>query len=54
MTIACCLAPLLAGTFVSRADAADVHVDAIMVRPASPGPSTLCELKVRLKNAASV
>jgi hypothetical protein len=24
-----------------------------MVKPASPGPSTLCELKVRLKNAGS-
>jgi hypothetical protein len=38
-----CLAPLLAGTFVSRVDAADVRVDAIVVKPASPGPSALCE-----------
>jgi len=53
ITIAWCVALFLAGTFVSRADAADVHVDAIMVQPASPGPSALCELKVRLKNAGS-
>ena len=53
ITIAWCLAPFLAGTFVSRAEAADVHVEAIMVQPASPGPSTLCEFKVRLKNAGS-
>jgi hypothetical protein len=48
-----CLAPLLAGAFVSQVDAADVRVDAIMVKPASPGPSALCELKVRLKNTGS-
>src|SRR5271157_3890261 len=48
-----CLAPLLAGAFVSRVDAADVRVDAIVVKPASPGPSALCELKVRLKNTGS-
>lgn len=53
ISIALCLAPLLTGAFVSRADAADVRVDAIMVHPASPGPSALCELKVRLKNAGS-
>ncbi|MGC9970904.1 MAG: hypothetical protein ABSE56_09965 [Bryobacteraceae bacterium] len=53
ISIALCLAPLLAGAFVSRADAADVRVDAIVVKPASPGPSALCELKVRLKNAGS-
>jgi hypothetical protein len=52
-TIALCLAPLLAGAFASRALAADVRVDAIMVKPASPAPSALCELKVRLKNTGS-
>jgi len=36
--------------FLSRAQAADVSVDAIMVEPGSPAPSTLCRLKVRLKN----
>ncbi len=53
ISIALCLAPLLTGAFVSRADAADVRVDAIAVKPASPGPSALCELKVRLKNSGS-
>ena len=53
ISMALCLAPLLAGAFVSRADAADVRVDAIVVKPASPGPSALCELKVRLKNNGS-
>lgn len=42
-----CLAPLLA------AAAPDVRVEAIAVAPASPGPSALCQLKVRLKNAGS-
>jgi len=53
LSIALCLAALMAGAFVFRADAADVRVDAIMVKPASPGPSALCELKVRLKNSGS-
>ena len=53
VTIAWSLAPFLAGALVSRADAADVHVDAIVIQPASPGPATLCELKVRLKNAGN-
>ena len=53
LSIALCLAALLAGAFVSRADAADVHVDAIVVKPASPVPAALCELKVRLKNSGS-
>lgn len=53
LSIALCLAALLAGAFVSRADAADVRVDTIVVKPASPGPSALCELKVRLKNGGS-
>jgi hypothetical protein len=30
ITMAWCLTPLLSGTFASPADAADVHVDAIM------------------------
>jgi len=34
----------------SAAAGADVSVDAVVVEPASPGPSTLCRLKVRLKN----
>jgi hypothetical protein len=38
LSIASCLAALLAGAF-ARADAADLRVDAIMVKPASPGPS---------------
>jgi hypothetical protein len=53
ISLALSVAPLLAGAFVSRADAADVRVEAIMIKPASPGPSALCELKVRLKNAGS-
>jgi hypothetical protein len=53
ISIALCLATLLAGAFVSRADAADVRVEAIVIKPASPGPSALCELKVRLKNNGS-
>jgi hypothetical protein len=46
------IALLLAG-FLAGADAPDVRVDAIVIKPASPGPSTLCELKVRLKNAGT-
>jgi len=53
ISIALSLTPLLAGAFVSRASAADVTVDAIVVKPASPAPSALCELKVRLKNSGS-
>lgn len=50
IAIACCF---LAGALVSRVDAADVRVEAIMVKPASPAPSALCELKVLLKNSGS-
>jgi hypothetical protein len=32
------------------ARAADVTVDAVIVEPANPGPATLCQLKVRIKN----
>jgi len=53
ISTAWCLTPLLAAALVSRVDAADVRVDAILVKPASPGPSALCELKVRLKNTGS-
>jgi hypothetical protein len=53
ISITFCLPLLLVGAFVSRADAADVGVDAILVGPASPGPSTLCTLKVRLKNGGA-
>jgi len=47
------VAPFLAGALVSRADAADVRVEAIVVKPASPAPSALCEIKVLLKNTGS-
>lgn len=50
IAIACCF---MAGALVSHADAADVRVEAIMVKPASPAPSALCELRVLLKNAGS-
>jgi hypothetical protein len=53
ISIAFCLAALLASAFVAAADPADVRPDAILVTPTSPGPSALCELKVRLKNAGS-
>jgi hypothetical protein len=35
------------------AAAADVGVDAVLVSPASPGPSSICTLKVRVKNAGA-
>jgi len=44
---------LLASAFVSRAYPAEVSVDAILVGPAHLGPSTLCTLKVRLKNGGT-
>jgi len=53
ISITFCLPFLLAGEFVSLAHAADTGVDAILVGPASPGPSTLCTLKVRLKNSGA-
>lgn len=37
-------------TPASPAETSSVTVDAIVVEPASPAPSTLCKLKVRLKN----
>jgi len=48
-----CLPLLLAGGFITQAYAADVSVDAILVGPASPSPSTLCTLKARLKNGGA-
>lgn len=48
-----CLVVLVATAFVVRAAAADVGVDAIIVEPASPGPSTLCKLKVRVTNGGT-
>jgi len=51
--IAACL-PLLVGcVLVGHAQAAEVEVSAIAIKPANPGPSTLCELKVELKNRGS-
>jgi hypothetical protein len=51
ISIAFCLAALLANAFVSAADPADVRPDAILITPTSPGPSARCDLRVRLKNA---
>jgi hypothetical protein len=42
--------PLLSPVLVLGADTAKVTVDAIVVEPAAPAPSTLCKLKVRVKN----
>jgi hypothetical protein len=50
---ALCLAVLLGTAAAIPARAADVAVDGIVVEPASPGPSTICQLKVRLKNGGS-
>jgi hypothetical protein len=47
------LALLVDTALAPCADAAEVSVDAIMVAPASPGPSALCKLKVRLKNGGT-
>lgn len=47
------IAASLAGGAASRADAADVTLDAVVVEPTSPAPSTLCSLKVRLKNGGA-
>jgi len=48
-----CLALLLAAGSASAAGAADVAVEAVIVEPASPGPSAICGLKVRLKNGGT-
>jgi hypothetical protein len=46
--------PLLLGVLlVAPAGAADVTVASVVVEPASPAPSTLCRLKVALKNGGS-
>lgn len=48
------VAAFLAGSAAaSRADAADVTLDAVVVEPATPAAATLCSLKVRLKNAGT-
>ena len=39
---------------VSPVEAAAVSIDAIIVTPVSPSPSTLCTLKVRLKNSGNL
>ena len=36
-----------------QAAAADVGLDAVIVSPTSPGPSSICTLKVRVKNGGS-
>ena len=43
---------VLAGLAVQAA-AADVGLDAVIVSPTSPGPSSICTLKVRVKNGGS-
>ena len=47
------LLALAASALASRAAAASVTVDTIVVEPPSPGPSALCPLKVRLKNGGT-
>jgi hypothetical protein len=53
ISVTLCLMVLLDARFVARAEAAVVGVDAIIIEPASPGPSTLCTLKVRLHNSGT-
>ena len=53
ISIAFCLPLLLPSAIVSQAYAAEVSVDAILVGPEHPGASTLCTLKVRLKNGGT-
>jgi hypothetical protein len=48
-----CLPLLLGASLVSPAGAADVTVASVVVEPANPAPSTLCRLKVALKNGGS-
>lgn len=50
---ALCLPLLLGASLVSPAAAADVTVASVVVEPARPAPSTLCRLKVALKNGGS-
>ena len=47
------LAAVAAGAPAAHAETASVAVDAVVVEPASPAPSTLCKLKVRLKNSGT-
>ncbi|MBN2369796.1 MAG: hypothetical protein JXO72_04860 [Vicinamibacteria bacterium] len=44
----------LNAAFASGADPAKVSVDAIVVTPAIPAPSTLCKLKARVKNSGAL
>jgi hypothetical protein len=53
MTLVAGLLVFGGATVASRAEAADVAVDAILVEPASPAPERLCGLKVRLKNGGT-
>ena len=50
---ASCLLLLLGTSLASPAAAADVTVDSVVVEPSSPAPSTLCRLKVVLKNGGT-
>jgi hypothetical protein len=42
---------LVNGICVGQTAAADISVDTIVVKPAEPAPSALCQLNVRLKNS---
>jgi hypothetical protein len=48
-----CVALLVGPAAAPPAWAVDVTVDGLTVEPASPGPSAVCQLKVRLKNGGS-
>jgi hypothetical protein len=48
-----CTSLLLSVALVSRLQAADITVDAIVVEPASPLPLALCGLKVQVKNGGT-
>jgi CARDB len=50
---ASCLLLLLGTSLASPAGAADVTVASVVVEPANPAPSTLCRLKVALKNGGT-
>jgi hypothetical protein len=53
IAVTLCLVVLLDAALASRAGAAAVGVDAIIIEPASPAPATLCKLKVRLHNGGT-
>jgi hypothetical protein len=48
-----CLVVLMDTVLVAHAEAADVGIDAVTIEPARPGSSTLCRIKVRLRNAGT-